>query len=272
VRGCGGSSAPDAISDYAMPIMVDDFVAVANELGNGAAILIRHDWGAPMVYAAAIARPDVFTAVAGLSVPYSGLPPAPLIDIYEKIFTERGLFFYQCYFQTPGIAEAELEQDPRRAIRLFYYCISGDAPEGAYPVKKLGAKFLDGMSAPDVMPAWFTREDEDFYAGEFSRTGFRGALNRYRNHRADFAFLSQFKDRRIEQPALYIGGSKDPVLKMLPGADLLASMKRELPNLRGAPVLDGCGHWTQQKRPGECSALLTDWLKRLEAPPVWSRI
>lgn len=263
VRGYGGSDRPAAVSDYAMGFMVDDFVGVANALGGGRAILIGHDWGAPMVYAAALARPDVFTAVAGLSVPHTGVPPAPLIDIYDKVFTQRGLFFYQCYFQAEGVAEAELEADPRRAIRLFYYCISGDAPDGAYPSKKLGATFLEGMHAPDVMPAWFTKEDEDYYTAEFTRTGFRGALNRYRNHRADFAFLSPFKGRKIEQPALFIGGSKDPVLKMLPGADLVATMKAEMPNLSAAHVLEGCGHWTQQERAPACTALLTDWLGAL---------
>jgi pimeloyl-ACP methyl ester carboxylesterase len=264
VRGYGGSDKPQAVGAYAMDKMVDDFIGVAQALGGGKAILIGHDWGAPMVYAAALSHPHVFTAVAGLSVPNTGVPPVPLIEIYDKLFTERGLFFYQCYFQEEGVAEAELESDIRRSIRSFYLAISGDAKDGDYPQrKKLGARFLDDMVIPDTMPAWFTKADEDFYVGEFERSGFRGPLNRYRNHRADFAFLDPFRARKIEQPALFIGGSKDPVLKFLPGGDLIETMKRETPGLRGVHILEGCGHWTQQERPQECVDLIVPWLKGL---------
>ena len=63
----------------------------------------------------------------------------------------------------------------------------------------------------------------------------------------------------IAQPSLYIGGTKDLVLKMSPG-DMLAAMKENLSDLRGATLLEGCGHWTQQERPDEVNALLLDWL------------
>ncbi|NDC59347.1 MAG: alpha/beta hydrolase, partial [Alphaproteobacteria bacterium] len=34
-------------------------------------------------------------------------------------------------------------------------------------------------------------------------------------------------------------------------------------DLRGAHLLDGCGHWTQQERPAEVTRLLLDWLRTL---------
>jgi len=37
--------------------------------------------------------------------------------------------------------------------------------------------FLDSGSVPEILPAWLTEADVDFYTEEFKRTGFRGALN-----------------------------------------------------------------------------------------------
>jgi hypothetical protein len=36
--------------------------------------------------------------------------------------------FYQLYFQTPGVAEAELEKDVHNAIKTTLFALSGDAP------------------------------------------------------------------------------------------------------------------------------------------------
>ena len=46
----------------------------------------------------------------GLSVPYRGRGPVRPTTVMPQ--TEVALF-YQLYFQTPGVAEAELERDPK---------------------------------------------------------------------------------------------------------------------------------------------------------------
>ena len=53
------------------------------------------------------------------------------------------------------------------------------------------------------------------------------------------------------------------MLSMLGKGDLMAIMGAEMPNLRGADVLPGCGHWTQQERPQEVNDRLLPWLKSL---------
>lgn len=265
VRGYGGSDKPRAVSDYAMEAMVGDIVGVVDSLSPHApAVLIGHDWGAPMVWNAALIHPDRIRAVAGLSVPYTGPPQASSLDIFKAFFTARGRFFYQVYFQEVGPAERELELDVRDGLRRFLYAISGDAPDGTWPLDKVhGDPLLHRLPNPEPFPAWLTQADEDFYVGEFEASGFFGPLSRYRNHDADFAFLSRFADRKIHQPALFIGGERDLVLKMFPGVDLMGLMGVHVPNLRGAHLLPGCGHWTQQERPADCTRLLLDWLKGL---------
>ncbi len=265
VRGYGGSDKPQPVESYAMARMVEDVAGVIDLLSPGQkAILIGHDWGAPIVWNSALIRPDRVRAVAGLSVPYLGVPTRSFRAVFEEVFTSRGKFFYQHYFQKEGVAEAELDANPRESLRKFYYAISGDAPDGTWPTDKTTTNtLLDGLVDPDPFPAWLTEADLDYFTGEFEASGFRGPLNRYRNHDADFDYLSGFRGRKIEQPALFIGGQRDLVLSMLGRGDLVAMMKAEVPDLRGADILPGCGHWTQQERPAEVTARLIPWLKTI---------
>ena len=265
VRGYGGSDKPQPVEAYAMQAMIGDVAGVIEQLSPDApAVVVGHDWGAPIAWNTALVRPDRVRAVAGLSVPYLGPPTRSFKDVFTELFTKRGKFFYQAYFQAEGVAEAELEADPRDTIRRFYYAISGDAPDGAWPNDKgVDARLLDGLVDPDPFPAWLTEADIDYYTAEFERSGFRGPLNRYRNHDADFDYLKGFAGRLIEQPALFIGGQRDLVLAMLGRGDLVAMMKAQIPDLRGADILPGCGHWTQQERPREVNERLTAWLKGL---------
>jgi pimeloyl-ACP methyl ester carboxylesterase len=264
VRGYGGSGKPHAVADYDMAHMIGDICGVIEALSpQKKAILLGHDWGAPMVWNSALTRPDRVRAVAALSVPYTGVLQRSFREIYEAVFTSKGHFFYQHYFQDEGVAEAELERDTRDFLRRFFYATSGDAVNAWPRDKKVGDKLLTGLPDPDPFPAWLTPIDLDYYVSEFESSGFRGPLNRYRNHDRDFDYLKQFTGRKIEQPALFIGGSKDPAFNLAGRGDPMAIMKKEVPDLRVADVLEGCGHWTQQERPDEVNARLIPWLKSL---------
>ncbi|MEH3100161.1 alpha/beta fold hydrolase [Sphingomonas adhaesiva] len=264
VRGYGGSDKPEPVEAYTLEAITADVAAVADALQPGEpAILLGHDWGAPIVWNTALSRPERFRAVAALSVPFTGVPQRPFTEVFRRAFTEKGKFFYQEWFQEPGRAEAEAEADVRRFLRAFYYAISGDAPPGTWPDKPAGATLLDGMIDPPVFPAWLSDADLDYYVAEFEASGLRGPLNRYRNHERDYEWAQAFGDRRIEQPALFIGGSKDPATTLFGAvSDPVAAMRPHVPNVEGH-VLEGCGHWTQQERPAEVNRLLLDWLGRL---------
>ncbi|MFA6218526.1 MAG: alpha/beta hydrolase [Erythrobacter sp.] len=263
VRGYGGSDKPYPVEAYAMERIVGDLVGLRHALSPGQpAVLIGHDWGAPIVWNSALTHPEHFRAVAGLSVPFAGVPSRPFTEVFREHFTSQGRFFYQEYFQEPGVAEAEAERDPRDWVARMMYSISGDVAPGDYWNKPLGATFLEGLPDPRPVP-WLTGEDLDFYEGEFRASGFRGPLNRYRNHEADFEWLQGWKGKRIEQPALFIGGTRDPATYLF-GAitDPVALVKMFAPQSEGH-VLEGVGHWTQQERPQAVNRILIDWLKRL---------
>jgi epoxide hydrolase A/B len=259
VRGYGGSDKPHPVEAYAIETIAADVAGVVEALSpNAPAVLIGHDWGAPIVWSTALFHPERVRAVCGLSVPYIGVPARPFMELIDELFTKRGLFFYQVYFQEEGVAEAECEADLRGFVRKCFYAWSGD---GAWPVKKpLGERLLEGLPDPDPMPAWMSAADVDYYVGEFQSSGLRGPLNRYRNNKRDWESMQRFKDAKIIQPALFIAGERDPVLKMFPGIDLVALMAPHMADLRAVHSLPGVGHWTQQEAPDAVTGLLIDWL------------
>jgi pimeloyl-ACP methyl ester carboxylesterase len=265
VRGYGGSDKPQAIEAYAIAEMCADVAGLIEALGEEQAILVGHDWGAPIVWNTALFHPEKVRAVVGLSVPHTGRGPVPRIELFRKIY--QGRFFYQLYFQEPGVAEAELEANVRTSLRKMYYSASGEAIAAGLPWllgdKPADARLLDGRPDPDPFPPWLTEQDLAYYIGQFEKSGFRGPLNRYRTSDLDFAQTAALADRRIEQPAGFIAGSLDPVLRFIPGVDLVELMRARVPDLRLVRLIEGAGHWVQQERPAEVNAALLEFLRRL---------
>lgn len=265
LRGYGGSDKPHAIEAYDLKSMTGDIAGVVDALGGGdPAILIGHDWGAHLVWHTALLHAHRVRAVAALSVPFLGVAEVALIDALKPVYADRGYFFYQDYFQRPGVAEAEAEADLDGFVRRFYFWLSGEAPDGLGDRRAASSRLLDGLPSPDPFPAWLPEEDITYLVGEFRASGLRGPLNRYRNQHRDVTYLAPWRGRTIDQPALYIGGTRDLVLSMLPGFDMIAAMRTHVPNLSDAILLDGCGHWTQQERPDAVTAALLTWLQQLD--------
>ena len=268
VRGYGRSAKPAATDAYRMLELVEDNVAVVHALGEESAVVVGHDWGATIAANSGLVRPDVFRAVGMLSVPY--MPrggPRP-----GEVFAGMGgdEEFYVSYFQEPGRAEAEIEPDVRGWLAGFYAALSADtmAGPGAPDPHFVGAGATLRDRFPEgPLPGWLGETDLDVYAGEFERTGFTGALNRYRNMDRDWADLAAYDGAPLKQPSLFVGGTEDASTMWL--ADAIEAFPVTLPGLVSSHLLDGCGHWVQQERPEETNRLLVDWLARVT--PAGSR-
>ncbi|TJZ57145.1 alpha/beta hydrolase [Streptomyces piniterrae] len=265
VRGYGRSAKPLDVEAYRMLAHIDDNVAVVQALGEETAVIVGHDWGSPIAANSALLRPDVFTAVGLLSVPYAPRSAFRPTDAFALMGGSEDEF-YISYFQTPGRAEAEIELDVRGWLAGFYAGLSGDTmpADGAgslFLVPK-GGKLSDRFLG-DGLPAWLTEADLDFYANEFERTGFSGALNRYRNVDRDWEDLAAWEGAPISQPSLFIGGEHDGPTIWL--ADAIKAYPTTLPGLSSSHILEGCGHWVQQERSDDVNRLLAEWLHSLPA-------
>ncbi len=152
VRGYGGSDKPHPVAAYDMATIMADIVGLIDTLGEEKAILVGHDWGAPICWNTAALHSDRVAAVAGLSVPYRKRPPVSPIAMWRQIYKDK--FFYQLYFQDEGVAERELEADVRHSLRKIYYSISGDAPSlDTWIQRPPTATLLEAFTDPDPFPA-----------------------------------------------------------------------------------------------------------------------
>lgn len=266
VRGYGRSGKPPAIEEYRMVRHVADNVAVAAHLGASDAVIVGHDWGAPIAWTTTMFRPDLFRALALLSVPYTPPSLRPPTAVFAELFGSE-IEFYMNYFQQPGRMEAEAEEDLRRMLSGFYFGASGDAPPpegGGFSVIPRGERLVDRLPTLEGPLAWLDEKDLDHYVAEFERTGLTGGLNRYRNLDRDWADLAAWRGRPLTVPTLFIGGDRDgPTIW---GANAIARFPETVPDLRGSHILPGCGHWLQQERAEEVNRLLIDYLA--EVRPV----
>jgi len=256
MRGFGRTSAPADINAYSIFDLVGDMVALVATLGETRAVIVGHDWGAPVAWHAALFRPDVFSAVAGMSVP----PPSrgrgrPLDTLRESGITN----FYWQYFQPPGVAEREFERDVEVTMRTLLG--RGFSDPAASLFIEDGNGFLGDVSAVRPLPDWLSESDLSYFSEAYRKSGFRGGLNWYRNIDRNWELTAPWQGAQIHQPSLFIAGSNDSVITGLIGAKRVTEMERVLPNLKQKLIIDGAGHWVQQERAAEVNAALIAFLK-----------
>lgn len=258
MRGYGQTEAPTEVHAYSIFHLVGDMVGLVSALGARSCAIVGHDWGAPVAWHAALMRPDLFTRVAGLSVPFRSRARSYPCELLRASGLEG---HYWLYFQPEGVAEAHFERDVQRTFRNVLFTASGDGPlDRKRWVITPGEGLLDQMSEPEALPPWLRQRDIDTYAREFSRTGFRGGLNWYRNIDRNWELTAPYQGARIEQPALFIAGTREPVLEGARGQASLDDMAAQVPNLK-IVRLEGAGHWLQQERPEEVNEALRSFLR-----------
>ena len=262
LRGYGRSDRPEEVEKYTVLHDIADVVGLVDAFGVRQAVVAGHDIGATIAWQAALLRPDRFKGVIALGPPFRPRAFGGEVPPTTRMPQTRVAMFYQLYFQTPE-AEATLARDLRSTFRSQFYALSGDRPPvtgatlPAGMVSRKGLAFAD----PASLPAWITESDVDVYVDEFTRSGFRGPLNWWRNIDRGWELLAAFDGAVVSVPALYIVGERD----MLVGAfqQAIARQSAFVPKLRPAMMVPGCGHWTQQERASEVSAAMIEFVRQL---------
>lgn len=289
-RGYGSSSKFWRTDSYRLSCMVADLAALVPALGEISAILIGHDWGAPVVWTAAWRRPDLFSAVLGMSVPFSGrgqiaLPGNPFGEVpphvIHRAISGPDLDFYQVYFGGLGGIIEEIEEDLRGWVRDLTWTVSGEAAiaaglsfEGQDPVGLIrggalclapGARMRDRFITPETMPDWFTDTDLDVFAGALQRGGMSGPLSYYHNIDNNWLDLADMAGRPLTVPAMFLGAQYD--VGAWWGEEAIARAGEHIPNWMGARTLQGAGHWLQQEKPDATNAVVLEFLRALRPGP-----
>lgn len=242
-RGYGGSSCPPAVEDYDIVALTGDLAGLLDDIGAERAVLVGHDWGSPVVCSFALLHPDRVAAVAALSVPPVPRATEPPTRIWRRLVGDG--FFYILHFQEPGVADAQLGRDVRATMTRMFAMQGFTAP---------AAELANDPLPP--LPDWVGAAEFERYVAAFERTGFTGPLNWYRNFDRNWELTETTPAPTITVPVLFLAGSADPVLSFTPRhrvRDVVAGEYREV-------LLDGAGHWLQQERPDEVTAVLLEFL------------
>lgn len=259
-RGYGRSSAPEPIEAYGLGQLTGDLVGLLDELDIDRAVFVGHDWGGFVVWAMGVLHPERVAGIVGICTPYS---PFPSTDFLKMVFGDDVEKQYMLWFQKPGVAERVLDS---RARLVFEKLMRGGvdptnflkAVEGTEGKKRHGMNPF--ISIETIEPGGdliATPEEIDRYVTEFSRTGFRGGINWYRNIDANGTNFPDVGKTVIDVPTLMICAEWDPAL---PPA-LAANMGKVCSDLEMHTVANA-GHWVQQESPEAVNSILISWLRR----------
>lgn len=272
MRGYGGSSQPFDVADYRLDNICEDLIALLEHFGQGSAIFIGTDFGAAVLWHLCRAHPKRVRAMIVLSVPFDfdyygymgqGKQLPPPTQRFEAIAQHR--FLHAHYFQTPGIAEASIDPQPREFLtRLFWALSANGSLVECMNRSQPGMDYIDVLEpAPQRFPwYWFSKTLMDDFEESFQRTGFRGALNWYRACDLSWELNGKYIGQPIHQPCLFIAGKQDPVITMS-GEAALDPMKKTLKDLRGLELIDQAGHFVQMEQADKVNGYILQFLNRL---------
>jgi pimeloyl-ACP methyl ester carboxylesterase len=262
MRGYGETEAPAEVQAYDIRSLSDDMAGILDALGEEQAIMIGHDWGAIVAWHAVLFYPGRFSALIAMSVPYAGRPAESLYESYRKRHGEN--FFYMLYHNAPGgIAEKEYDADPHGIISRLY--LSPDSPREAPVIADRhhsAGGWIGRLGAPKGLPSWLSADDLAYVVDQFSRSGFRGGVNYYRNLHRNWEITADL-DPVVRVPTLFIAGEKDMVIHGASKEQLAAAIGRVVPDLRGVELFPGIGHWVQQEAPQQTNAAMASFLRGL---------
>jgi pimeloyl-ACP methyl ester carboxylesterase len=256
-RGYGRSSRPAAITDYDMEHLTGDLAGLLDAYGLKDAIFCGHDWGGLVVWQLPLFHPKRVRGVIGVNTPFMPRGPMDPIAAMRAVFGEE---MYIVYFQKPGVADAALAKDVGKSMRFFMRKSGMKAADYAkLPQEQRNLALVHALAADES--TWggkplLNAEETKYFVDAFTRTGFTGGINWYRNFTRNWE-KSAGVEQKVNVPGLMIMAEDDVVLSPA----MTEGMEQFVPDLEKALIRD-CGHWTQQEHPDQVNTIMIDWLKR----------
>ena len=281
--------------------LLQDNIGLLHALGHKECFVAGHDFGSPVAAYCALARPDIFRAVALMSAPFAGLPQETSLPTSEKESANQNIHnelasllpsrkHYQWYYSSRKANEemVNCKQGIHDFLRAYYHHKSADWKKNIpHPLKfwtavelaKLPTYYVMHLdqSMPETvakeMPSaeeikkceWLRDSELSFYAKTYQHTGFQGGLQYYRNSTSGnfIKELQNLKNRTIDVPSTFIAGKNDWGIHQKPGA-FEDMRKQALTDMRGCHLVDDAGHWVQQEQPQAVATILIEFLNNID--------
>jgi pimeloyl-ACP methyl ester carboxylesterase len=256
-RGYGLTTRPDNVEDYDMKHLTADLTGLLDAFGIDKAVFTGHDWGGLVVWQLPIYHSSRVKGIIGVNTPFLPRPPI------DPIMGMRALYgddMYIVFFQKPGEADAALAKDVRKSFAFFLRKGGPTAEQYAKLPKEMRnlalVKAIEGDESAFPGVPLLPPEELQVFIDTFTRTGFTGGINWYRNMTRNWV-ESGTMEQRVHVPGLMIMAEDDIVLTPA----MADGMERFVPDLEKV-LIRKCGHWTQQEHPQETSDAMIGWLKK----------
>ncbi len=257
MRGYGETDAPAEPSQYTMKILTADIAGLLDALGIEKAVFVGHDWGGAVLWQMGVRYPQRVERLVGLNTPFFGSGGGRVSENLRDFHGQTDKTFYMRYFQTPGVAESELEADVRTTFKKVF--LPYTRAEDFTTFMTVGGDGSGVIAKIDNTDTFLTEQELDVYTETFTKTGFTGGLNWYRGADLNADEVDAPTVNTLNIKSMMVTAGKDTILKPA----MAAGMPMTIPGIRMEHIED-CAHWTQQERPGEVNALLLDFLADLK--------
>lgn len=260
-RGYGQTDRPAAVDQYTIVHLCGDLAGMLDALQIEKAVFCGHDWGGAVVWMMPLLFPDRVAGVIGVNTAFMPRAPGPPIELLRRARGERN---YVVAFQEPGVADEALGRNVEKTFRIFFSAQRMSAEEFAKlpadsPARKFELLSMLEAEVPLDGPLIMSEEDLQVYVETYTRTGFTGGINWYRNFDRNWELTPELDGAKVEVPSFFVGGAEDPVLTMSPPD----GQEAWLTDHRGSVIIDGAGHWVQQEAPEQVNAALLDFCDQL---------
>lgn len=243
-RGFGNSSRPAEVSDYDIVHLSGDLVGLLDHFGYEDATFVGHDWGANVVWSAAVLHPTRVNKVIALSVPYMERGEVPPLAFIEAIVGSDSYFVH--FNRQPGVADAVFDANAGQFLRNLYRKNEPAAePEPGMPLINLA--HAETSRGEPVM----SDGELAVFVDAFVASGFTPSVNWYRNVDRNWELMEEV-DPIVRQQALMIYGARDTVMRA-------PNLEAFVPRVEVVEL--NCGHWIQQELPEETNRLILEWLR-----------
>lgn len=257
MRGYGGSSCPSEVDDYSLAELTGDLVALLDALDIEKAVFVGHDWGGFVTWGMSVLHPDRVVGVAAGCTPYM---PFPSVAKHLAVVDGETDRQYVAWFQESGIAEAHMNQHVATIVANTF--------RTSVPLKELftaamsnGKLSMNPFLNPrtEGAPGDLLLDAESYahYVACFTKTGFRGGINWYRNIDPNAANYPAVGVQPLDIPCLMLTAEWDPGLR----PEFAADMPERCSNLE-IHLIEKSGHWMQQEHAELFNGYLIEWLQR----------
>lgn len=223
------STAPDGM--YQTGALSADANALHTALGgDGNAVIIGHDWGAPSAYGAAASAPDKWKRVVGMAVPPGGAMGAAFVGNLAQ--AKRS--WYMFYFQHP-LSDLVVPANDMAFIDMLW----ADWSPGFAAAEDI-TNVKNCLRDPAHMSAAL---------GYYRATLGAGART------PEYDAIQAAGGGELPQPTLYLHGRNDGCI----GIEVAESVRTMCP-WASVQIIEGAGHFMQLEKPAEVNKAIIDWV------------